>query len=124
MDGELKPCPYLPLGATPSNKNIYGQTYESQARQFEQMRKRILKECSDRIDSIEVIYHCQFQKLLKTPGNDIYRFFNSSSESMTAKTRPPPLLSPRSGLRGGCVEVFNMVGKADHEYDVHYWDIN
>ena len=88
------------------------------------MRKRILKECSDRIDSIEVIYHCQFQKLLKTPGNDIYRFFNSSSESMTAKTRPPPPLSPRSGLRGGCVEVFNMVGKADHEYDVHYWDIN
>ena len=124
VNGERRPCPYLPLGSTPSDKNIYGQTFESRERQFEQMSKRILDQCSDKIDTIEVIYQCEFEKLLKMPGNDVYKFFNSSDQSMTVKKKPPPPLSPRAGLRGGCVEVFNLVGKADQEYDIHYWDIN
>ena len=88
------------------------------------MSKRILDHCSDKIDTIEVIYQCEFEKLLKMPGNDVYKFFNSSDQSMTVKKKPPPPLSPRAGLHGGCVEVFNLVGKADQEYDIHYWDIN
>ena len=124
VNGEQQPCPYLPLGSTPSDKNIFGQTYESRERQFQQMSKRILKECSDRIDSIEVMYQCDFEKLLKRQGNDIYKFFNSSDQAMTTKRRPPPPLAPRSGLRGGCVEVMGMVGEADERYDIHYWDIN
>ena len=105
VNGESRPCPYLPLGSTPSDKNIYGQTFVSRERQFEQMSERILDQCSDKIDSIEVIYQCKFEKLLKMPGNDVYKFFNSPDQSMTVKKKPPPPLSPPGWaawrLRGG-----------------------
>ena len=88
------------------------------------MSKRILKECRDKVSSIEIVYQCEFETQMRTPGNPIYNFFNSSTNSLSAKTKSPPPMAPRSGLRGGCVEVFDLVGKADDEFDIHYWDIN
>ena len=88
------------------------------------MTKRILKECSDTVDSFEVIYQCDFEKQLRSPGNAIYNFFNAPGNSVSPKTKPPPPLAPRSGLRGGWVEVMDMVGKSDEQFDIHYWDIN
>ena len=47
VEGRLRPCPYLPIGSTPSDRNIYGQTYESREKQFRNLSNRILRECSD-----------------------------------------------------------------------------
>ena len=33
-------------------------------------------------------------------------------------------MAVQNGLRGGCVELFNLVAVADSEHDVSYFDIN
>ena len=123
VGNHLKPCPYLPIGSTPSDKNIFGQTYESRETQFRNMEKRILRECSDKIDSIQTIYQCEFEKDMTTPGNDIYNFFHSDQTSLTPKSKKPKPMVIREGLRGGMVEAFNILARATNEVEIHYWDI-
>ena len=90
-----KPCPLLPATATPADKNIYGEVYAVKKQRFDKMIARILKECSD-ITSIELMYECEWQVLLQTPGTDVYKFFNENKD-VSSKTKRPPPFTPIAG---------------------------
>ena len=118
-----KPCNQLPIGTTLNDKNIYGEVYAVKKQRFDKMISKIL-ECYDEIDSVELMYQCDFEKDLHTPGTDIYNFFNSSDTEVTPKTKPPPPMRPRNGLRGGTVESYSMVATSSDTHGVYYIDIN
>ena len=121
VDGRHKPCPYLPIGSTRSDKNVFGETYQNVELRFEKMKQRILRECSDRVDSIEVVYQCEWEKKLKTPGSDEFNFFNSKgNDDLSPKAKPPSPMAPRDALCGGAVEVFQLIGRSADDYDVNY----
>ena len=95
--GDLrKPCRYLSIETTPSDKNIYGEVYEVKMNRFNTMIKNIVKHCPE-IDCVELMYQCDFEKELHEPGTEIYKFFNNADNGITAKTKPPPTFSPRAG---------------------------
>ena len=90
------PCCYLPHGTTANDKNIYGEVYAVKMNCFKRMVDNILIHCRE-IESVELMYQCDFEKNLQTEGTKIYQFFNDPESNMTAKTKPPPPFHPRAG---------------------------
>ena len=88
------------------------------------IKERIMSNCRHEVDTIEVMYQCEFEAQLKTAGTAIYEFFNSLETDLTPKSKPPPAMAVRNGLRGGCVELFSLVAQRDADYEVLYFDIN
>ena len=99
---ETSPCRYLPHGTTPNDKNIYGEVYAVKMHRFKRMIENILIHCQE-IESVELMYQCDFEKELQTKGSKIYDFFINPDSKMTAKTKPPPPFHPRAGE-----EVYRM----------------
>ena len=100
-----KPCSYLPIGTTLSDKNIYGEVYAVKKQRFDKMISRILKVC-DEVDRVTLMYQCDFEKKLQTAGTDIFNFFNKD-DNITPKTKPPPPFCPRAGKEVYRCQVFN-----------------
>ena len=89
------------------------------------MLTSILKDHADDIKEVEVVYQCEFQKRVKTPGTKEHQFFKSLETGPTSpKSKKPPPMAVRDGLRGGCVELFSVDAEADDENDIFYFDIN
>ena len=62
------------------------------------MIAEILEKYSE-IDSVELMYQCQFERDLQNKDSDVYKFFNSGDNELTPKTKPPPPFSPRAGMK-------------------------
>ena len=93
--------------------NIFGETYASVEFRFDRMKKRILRLCNNEVKSIEVMYQCHFQQQLKTSGTKIHQFFNSRHpNSLTPRSKPPPMMVLRQGCRGGTTELYRLVAKS------------
>ena len=73
------------MASASADKNIYGEVYAVKKQRFDKMTARILKECPD-ITSIELMYECEWQVLLQTPGTDVYKFFNENKD-VSSKTK-------------------------------------
>ena len=98
-DGDVcKPCHYLPIGTTLNDKNIYGEIYGVKKQRFDKMIAEILEKYSE-IDTVELMYQCQFERDLQNKDSDVYKFFNSGDNELTPKTKPPPPFSPRAGMK-------------------------
>ena len=69
-----------------------------------------------------VMYECQFFDQMKTPGTDIYNFFQANKLSI--KSKKPKIMQPRLSLKGGNVTLFRVLARADKEYEICYLDIN
>ena len=122
ITGYMKPCPYLALEKTGSDCNFYGQRYSQLESNFEKLKASILRDCCHLVDTIEVVYQCEFEAAARTPGTKEYLFFNHGNLKVNSK--PPPQMAVRDGLRGGCVELYSLKAEADHDHDVSYFDIN
>ena len=99
----MKPCPYLALKTTGSDCNFYGQWYSQLESNFEKLKASILRNCRHLVDTIEVVYQCEFEAEARTPGTKEYLFFNSGN--LKANSKPAPQMAVRDGLIGGCVEL-------------------
>ena len=69
-----------------------------------------------------VMYECQFFDQMKTPGTDIYNFFQANKLSI--KSKKPKIMQPRLSLKGGNVTLFRVLARANKEYEICYLDIN
>ena len=86
------------------------------------MKRSILRDCAHLVDKIEVVYQCEFDAAVRTPGTPQHQFFNSSPQ--LAKSKVLPKMVIRDGLRGGCVELYSLSAEADEDHEVCYYDIN
>ena len=125
VNGQLKGCSYLPLGTCKEDRNIYGDVYAVLEYRFEAMKRCILSRCGDRVEKVEVMFQCRFEKELRTPNTKIYNFFHGgSSLAMTSSTKHPPVMVLRDACRGGFTECFQMVAHATEEMIIEHFDIN
>ena len=92
----LKPCPYLPLGTTLDSKSIYGDTYRQIQQREQRSRQRILTEFASEVESIEIVYQCDFEAQMADPTSDVYQFFNGRLQG----TDLAPPLRLRDALKG------------------------
>ena len=74
---------------------------------FERTVDYIRKNYAHEVDQIEVVYECDFEKRVRTPGTKEYQFFQSS-EHFNPRSKKPPPMAIRDGLRGGCVELMSL----------------
>ena len=82
------------------------------------MLATILKDHADSIKEVEVVYQCEFQKRVRTPGTKEYQFFKSLYAT-SGKSKKPPPMAIRDGLRGGCVELFSVDAEADENHETN-----
>ena len=90
---------------------------------FERTVDYIRKNYAHEVDQIEVVYECDFEKRVRTPGTKEYQFFQSSGHLNPRSKKPPPM-AIRDGLRGGCVELMSLSAKADDSHEIVYQEIN
>ena len=90
---------------------------------FERTLDNIRKNYAHEVDQIEVVYQCEFEKRVRTPGTKEYQFFQSS-EHLNPRSKKPPPMTIRDGLRGGCVELMSLSAEANDSHEVLYQDIN
>ena len=112
-DGNPRPCRLLPATATPADKNIYNETYLSLHNRFEDQKRRIFKICNDKVREIVVMYKCQFFDQMKTPGTDIYNFFQAKKLSIKSK-KPNRYPRPRSETRWLLQPLLLCQSREDH----------
>ena len=112
----------MPANSTPADKNIFNETYLSVNNRFEDIKRRIFKTCPDKVKKIIVMYECYFYDEMKTPGSPIHNFFKSSNLSI--KSKKPQIMQPREALKGGSVQLFRVIARADENYEILALDIN
>ena len=100
-DHEVTPCSYLPLSTTPADRNFFGNSYSSLEAKFESWKEEVLNRYKDDVEHIEVMYQCHFEREMNTPGTKIHEFLHSPDNILTPKTKKPPTMAVRNGLRGG-----------------------
>ena len=119
----LQPCALLPKCTTPFDTNCYNQTFISVMNSFERTVDNIRKNYAHEVDEIEVVYECDFEKRVKTPGTKEYQFFQSS-ENLNPQSKKPPPMAIRDSLRGSCEELMSLAAEATESHESVYQDIN
>ena len=118
-------CPNIPTGSTRKDKNFMGKSYGELNDYFLDQKDRLMQ----RGVQVDVMWECQWRRIIDNK--------NHATSTTTSKIierllhdgmydRPKSRLIPRTALRGGRVDAFNLFWSADGQssHIMEYLDYN